>query len=197
MVLKFSRNWPWSPAPDPPDPRTFAPASILLASEGRRFPAEAVEFAIELSRGSKAPVLVLMIARIWGSAFGLPHPSLMPTRHEWQVQRDAVAEAVDHLQRRGVEATGKVVSSRNAAKRILAEAKRRRPGNSIVMAAPAPRHWLIANFFWEQEPYRVRRLAESPVYLVIEGQSTALGEPASVATGVTDGLAFVRPISEN
>jgi nucleotide-binding universal stress UspA family protein len=196
MALKFPRILPWSQAPDSPDPRTFAPASVLLASEGRRFPAEAVEFAVELSRGSKAPVLVLMIARIWGSAFGLPHPNLMPTKNEWQARRDAVAEAVDHLRRRGVEARGKVVSSRNAAKRILAETKNRRPGDCIVMAAPAPRHWFIANFLWEHEPYRVRRLAKSPVYLLVDGQSTALGDTASAATGGTEGLAFARPISK-
>ena len=144
-----------------------------------------MEFVAQLSRESEAPVLVFMIARIWGSAFGLPHPSLMPTKREWQVQRDFVAEAVDELKRRGVEATGKVVSSRNAAKRIIAEAKRRRPDGAIVMAAPPPRHWLLANFFWDQEPYRVRRLAESPVYLVVEGQPTALADPVS-ATGAKD-----------
>jgi nucleotide-binding universal stress UspA family protein len=155
-----------------------------------------VEFAIQLSRESKAPVLVFMIARIWGSAFGLPHPSLMPTRREWQVQRELVAEAVDHLKRRGVDASGKVVSSRNAARRILAESKRRGPDDAIVMAAPPPRHWMIANFFWEQEPYRVRRLAESPVYLVVEGQPAALNRSASAATDGMDGLAFARPISE-
>jgi hypothetical protein len=196
MALKFLRRWPWSQLPEPPDPQSFRPASILLASEGGRIPAEAVEFAIQLSRESKAPVLVFMIARIWGSAFGLPHPSLMPTRREWQVQRELVAEAVDHLKRRGVDASGKVVSSRNAARRILAESKRRGPDDAIVMAAPPPRHWMIANFFWEQEPYRVRRLAESPVYLVVEGQPAALNRSASAATDGMDGLAFARPISE-
>ncbi len=196
MALKFLRRWPWSQLPEPPDPQSFRPASILLASEGGRIPAQALEFAIELSRESKAPVLVFMIARIWGSAFGLPHPSLMPTRREWQVQRELVAEAVDHLKRRGVDASGKVVSSRNAARRILAESKRRGPDDAIVMAAPPPRHWMIANFFWEQEPYRVRRLAESPVYLVVEGQPAALNRSASAATDGMDGLAFARPISE-
>ena len=196
MALKFLRRWPWSQLPEPPDPQSFRPASILLASEGGRIPAEAVEFAIQLSRESKAPVLVFMIARIWGSAFGLPHPSLMPTRREWQVQREFVAEAVDHLKRRGVDAAGKVASSRNAARRILVESRRRGPDDAIVMAAPPPRHWMIANFFWEQEPYRVRRLAESPVYLVVEGQPAALNRSASAATDGMDGLAFARPISE-
>lgn len=172
MNLKLPSHWPWSPLPEPPDPESFAPASILLASEGRRIPAEAVEFAVRLSRKSKAPVHVFIVARIWGSAFGLPHPGLMPTKREWQLKRDMVAEAVDQLKCRGVEATGKVVSSRNAAKRILAEAKRYRP-DAVVMAAPPPRHWFIADFMWEQEPYRMRRLAELPVYLVVEGQQIA------------------------
>jgi len=172
MALKFPRRWPWSPLPEPPDARSFAPASILLASEGRRIPATAVEFTLHLARKTKAPVHVLCIARIWGSAFGLPHPGLMPTKREWQLQRESVAEAVDRLQRCGVEATGQVVSSRNAAKRILAEARRRRP-EAIVMAASPPLHWFIADFSWDQEPYRVRRHAEPPVYLVIEGQPKA------------------------
>jgi nucleotide-binding universal stress UspA family protein len=196
MALKFLRRWPWSQPPELPDSRSFRPASILLASEGSRIPAEAVRFAADLSRESRAPVLVFVIARIWGSAFGLPHPSLMPTKGEWQAKRELAAEAVDELRRRGVEATGKVVSSRNAAKRIVAEAKRRGPLDAIVMAAPPPRHWMIANFFWEQEPYRVRRLAESPVYLVVEGQPAALNRSASAATDGMDGLAFARPISE-
>jgi hypothetical protein len=127
MALKFPRRWPWSPLPEPPDPRTFAPSAIMLASEGRRIAGSAVEFAAQMALKAEAPVHVFFIARIWGSAFGMPHPGLMPTKREWQVQRDLAAEAVDRLKRRGVEATGQVVSSRNAGKRILAEAKRRRP----------------------------------------------------------------------
>ena len=171
MALKFPRRWPWSPLPEPPDARSFAPASILLASEGRRIPATAVEFTLHLARKTTAPVHVLSIARIWGSAFGLPHPGLMPTKREWQLQRESAAEAVDRLLRCGVEATGQVVSSRNAAKRILAEARRRRP-EAIVMA-DLHRYRFIADFSWDQEPYRVRRHAEAPVYLVIEGQPKA------------------------
>jgi len=171
MALTFARRWPWSRRPEPPGPRSFVPAPILLASEGKRIPTEAVEFTANLSCKSKAPVHVFIIARIWGSGFGLPHPGLMPTKREWQSQHDIVAEAVDQLKRRGAEATGSVVSSRNAAGRILVEAKRCRP-DAVVMAAPPPRPWLIASFIWEHEPYRVRRTAEAPVYLVIEGQQT-------------------------
>jgi nucleotide-binding universal stress UspA family protein len=140
---------------------------MMLVSEGRRIPPTAVEFAARLARKGEAPVHVFMIARIWGSAFGLPHPGLMPTKREWQAQREFAAEAVEWLKRRGIEATGQVVSSRNAGKRILAEIERRRP-EAIVMAAPPPRHWFVADFIWDQEPYRVRRQAECPVYLVVE-----------------------------
>ena len=45
---------------------------------------------------------------------------------------------------------------------------RRRRADAIVMAADPPQHWLISNMVWSQDPYRVRRLAPVPVYLVIE-----------------------------
>jgi hypothetical protein len=109
----------------------------------------------------------------------MPHPGLMPTKREWQAQRVRVAETLQQLQQRDVEASAAVVSTRNASGRILAEAKRRRPG-AIVMAAPPPRHWLIAHFLWEQEPYRVRRWAEQPVYLVVGGKTAAGTYSASV-----------------
>ncbi len=178
MTLKFARRWPWSPTPALPDPQTAAPSSIMLASEGTAISTEAIEFAARLSKKAKAAVHVFMVARIWGSSFGLPHPGLMPTKREWQAQHDAVAETVRQLKRRGVEATGSVVSTRNASGRILKEAERRRP-DAIVMAAPPPHHWLFAGLFWDQEPYRVRRLAECPVYLVVANKTAKKGDKAS------------------
>ena len=169
MALKLPRRWPWMVPPEPPDPGTFAPASVLLASEGRRIPTAAVEFAARLARKAEAPVHVFIIARVWGAAFGLPHPGLLPSKREWKLYHECASEAVDRLQSRGIEATGQVVSSRNAGKRILAEVERRRP-EAIVMAAPPPRHWFIADFIWDQEPYRVRRLAGPPVYLIVESR---------------------------
>jgi len=168
-MAKLTPRWPWSQPPALPDPQTAAPKSIMLASEGKAISTEAIEFAARLSRNAKAPVQVFMIARIWGSSFGLPHPGLMPTKREWQAQHDSVAETVRQLKRRGVEATATVVSTRNASGRILAEIKRRAP-DAVVMAAPPPRHWFAAGLFWDQEPYRVRRLAEPPVYLVVENK---------------------------
>jgi nucleotide-binding universal stress UspA family protein len=166
MPQKPTRRWPWTAIPKLPDAPTLAPSSIMLASEGQPISTAAIEYAAELSRAASAPVHVFMITRIWGSSFGLPHPGLMPTKREWQAQHDAVAETVRQLQMRGVEARGSVVSSRNASGRILKEAAQLAP-DAIVMAAPPPQHWLFAGLFWDQEPYRVRRLAKCPVYLVV------------------------------
>jgi nucleotide-binding universal stress UspA family protein len=156
---------PWTRIPEPPDPAGFSPRSILLASEGGKISPAAIEFAARMAKKGGAPVHVFSIARIWGSAFGLPHPGLMPTKREWQKQRDQVTEVIDQLKAQGVEISGQVVSSRNAARRIVAEANRRKD-DAIVMAAEPGRHWLIADMLWSQEPYRVRRLSKVPVYLV-------------------------------
>ncbi len=91
----------------------------------------------------------------------------MPTRREWQAQHDLVVDVLSRLKRQGIDGTGQVLSSRNAGKRILKEAKLR-GSDAIVMGADGPRHWVINDMIWSQEPYRIRRLAPMPVYLVEE-----------------------------
>jgi len=81
-----------------------------------------------------------------------------------------VADIVTWLKRRQIDASGQVTGTRNAAKRILAEA-RRYGADAIVMAADPPMHWFLSNMVWSQEPYRVRRMSPVPVYLVTEGAS--------------------------
>jgi nucleotide-binding universal stress UspA family protein len=164
-------RWPWGPQPQPSAPDAFAGKLILLASEGRPIPRAAVDFAGRMAERAGAEVHVLSIARVWGTGFGMPHPGLMPSKRELQGQRDDVAAAVARLKRRDIAATGQIFSTRNAAKRILAEG-RRRCVDAIVMATDPPRHWLVSNMVWSQEPLRVRRLATVPVYLVIEPQRT-------------------------
>ena len=134
---------------------------MLLASEGRAIPDAAVAFAARLSKD----VHVFSIARVWGTSLGLPNPGLLPNKREWDEQRAVVAEAVEALRRRGVEATGRVLATRKATKRIVGEAERLDCA-SIVMAADPPRNRLLADFLWSQEPYRVRRRARVPVHLV-------------------------------
>jgi nucleotide-binding universal stress UspA family protein len=164
----------WTRPPDPPDPATLAPRRVLLASEGGRFSPEAVAFAARLAAPTGAPVHVLSIARVWGTALGFPNPNLYPSKQEWDQQRDLVAEAVRLLESRGLKATGQVIGTRNAAGRIIGAA-RQKGCDAIVMAAEPPRHWLVADFLWTQEPYRVRRRAKLPVYLVPVGEATLAG----------------------
>ncbi len=162
-------RWLWVTPPEPPPPDDFTGKFIILASEGRPIPRAALELARRMAERAGAEVHVLSIARIWGTSVGVPHPGLKPNKRELQEQHDCAAGAVTWLKRRDIRASGQVVSTRNAAKRILAEARRHR-ADAIVMAADPPQHWLLANMSWSQEPYRVRRLAPVPVYLVIEAK---------------------------
>jgi nucleotide-binding universal stress UspA family protein len=147
---------------DLPDPATAGVRRVLLASEGRAIPKRAVDYAARFG----APVHVFSVARVWGTSLGLPNPGLLPTRKEWDEQRKLVTTAVKALRRRGVEADGHVLGTRKATRRIVGEAERL-GCDAIVMAADPPRGWLVADLMWSQEPYRVRRRAKIPVYLVL------------------------------
>ena len=100
-----------------------------------------------------------------GTAYGFPSPGLLPTKREWQEQRDLVATAVRTLRKRGLDGRGEVVGTRKAAARICAR-RTRSACDVIVMAADPPRNRVVADFMWTQEPYRVRRRSKLPVYLV-------------------------------
>ena len=139
---------------------------ILLASEGRDISDAAVARVLELL-DRDASVYVLSIARVHGVAFGLPNPGLLPTKREWDEQRDMVRKVVKRLMRKGIEADGRVIGTRNATKKILDEAKISCCG-AIVMTADPDRNRVIGDFSWSQEPQRVRRKAKIPVFLVGE-----------------------------
>ena len=68
------------------------PAWVLIASTGEPIPEAAVNRAVTLSGGE--PVAVVSIARIYGSALGLPNPGLMPTQKELGAQRARVAQTL-------------------------------------------------------------------------------------------------------
>jgi nucleotide-binding universal stress UspA family protein len=140
---------------------------ILLASEGRPIPPEAVARAVELAEPTGASVHVFTIARVHGTAFGMPSPGLLPTKKEWAAQRDIVAKTIKRLERKGLKADGHVLGTRNAYKKILEEAKKE-DCEAIVMAADSDRNRVTGNMMWSQEPQRVRRKAKLPVYLVFE-----------------------------
>jgi nucleotide-binding universal stress UspA family protein len=138
---------------------------ILLASEGRPIPPAAVARAVELARPAGASVHVFTIARIHGTGFGMPTPGLLPSKKEWAEQRDIVAKTIRRLERKGIQADGHVLGTRNATKKILAEAEKE-GCEAIVMAADADRNRFTGNMMWTQEPQRVRRKAKLPVFLV-------------------------------
>jgi len=102
-----------------------------------------------------------------GSRSGSPAPGLLPTKREWAEQREIVSKAVKRLKRKGIDADGHVLGTRNATKRILQEAKRE-GCDVIVMAADPDRNRFIGNMSWEQEPQRVQRRSKLPVVLVRE-----------------------------
>jgi nucleotide-binding universal stress UspA family protein len=139
---------------------------ILLASEGREIPRQAIDRVIELAAPSGARVRVFTIARVHGVAFGMPSPGLLPTKREWAQQRDIVDKAIKRLKRKGIEADGHVLGTRNGAKKIVEEA-RKENCQAIVMAADPDRNRIVGNALWTQEPQRVRRRAKPPVFLVL------------------------------
>ncbi len=138
---------------------------ILLASEGRAIPEEAIERTIALAQPDGASVRVLSIARVHGVAFGLQTPGLMPNKREWDEQREIVRRAVKRLKRRGIDADGHVIGTRKATKSISQEATVA-GCEAIVMAADPDRNRVVGDFLWTQEPQRERRKAKIPVFLV-------------------------------
>ena len=142
-------------------------ASVVLASEGRPFNAAAIACAGDLARAGDSSILVLSIARVHGVAFGMQHSALMPSKDEWEEQREIVGKAVAKLKRRGLEVEGQVLGTRNPAKRICALAAEVGAG-TIVMGADAPRARMIASMMWSQEPQAVARQAKVAVHLITE-----------------------------
>jgi nucleotide-binding universal stress UspA family protein len=140
---------------------------ILLASEGRPISEAAVDHVVELAKQSGASAHVFSVARVHGVSFGMQMPGLLPTRREWQEQREIVKQAIKRLKRNGVDADGHVLGTRKATKKILEEAARE-GCDAIVMTADPDRNRFIADFMWTQEPQRVRRRAKVPVFLVLD-----------------------------
>lgn len=145
------------------------PQKILLATEGRAIPNAAIARVVELARPGHASVRVLSIARIHGTSFGFPNPGLLPTKREWEEQRESVRRAVARLRRKGIDADGHVVGTRRSTKRICQEAEQT-GCDLIVMAADPDRGRLVGDVMWSQEPQRVQRKAKVPVILVRDAQ---------------------------
>lgn len=153
----------------PPEGRDEQPQAlnrILLASEGRPISKAALAEVVRLLGSSRQrSVYVLVIARIYGTALGLQTPGLLPTKSEWEEKQRIATAAVRQLRRKGIDAEGAVVGSRQAGRRICMAAREQRC-EAIVMGADRNRNRLLAELSWSQEPQRVRRRAAVPVVLV-------------------------------
>ncbi|HUZ84571.1 MAG TPA: universal stress protein [Gaiellales bacterium] len=150
---------------------------LVVASEGRPITSAVIARAVELARPGGADVLVVSVARVWGTSLGFPNPWLLPSRREWEAQREIAAAAVKALQKAGLSAQARVVGTRRPGKRIVTEAARF-GATAIVMGAD-PRRRLIGDLSWSQEPHRVvRRSKRIPVHLVVAEPRAAAARPA-------------------
>jgi nucleotide-binding universal stress UspA family protein len=91
----------------------------------------------------------------------------MPSKREWDQQRANVDKAIERLRSAGRRRRRARVGDARGAKRIVKEAQRL-GCDAIVMGADSQRNWVIRDFMWSQEPYRVKRRADLPVYLVVD-----------------------------
>ena len=151
-------------ASPPPTPGTYPVERVVVASEGRDIAWPVLQQVFELARPSSASVLVVGIARIWGTSLGFPNPGLNPSKQEWDARRLTARRAVEAIEKAGFEASAHVFGTRRATKRILAEA-RAFGADAIVMGCDKDKG-LLGDFAWSHEPYRVRGRAKVPVYLV-------------------------------
>jgi nucleotide-binding universal stress UspA family protein len=122
-MLPSRRRW---------DTQPREPAAVLLASSGAPFSRAAARRARELAGGG--PIAVISILRVYGSAFGLPNPGLMPSRREREEQVSIVDRAIRDLERLGCTADGQVTATRSAG-RAIAKAARARQVSFVVMDA--------------------------------------------------------------
>ena len=120
------------------DKQPTEPAAVLIASAGEPIPQAAVSRAVALSGGQ--PVAVVSLARIYGSALGLPNPGLMPTQRELADQRDRVASALAAVERAGLRGWGQVAATRRPG-RTIARVARARGARYVIVVAPSQPRW--------------------------------------------------------
>jgi hypothetical protein len=122
------------------DEQPAQPCGVLLASDGRQdFSPRAVARAAALS-GEGERVAVVTIAKIYGSAYGLPNPGLLPTKREMAERRGWVNGAIRKLEREGLVADGQIAATRRASKKLAGIARLRRP-RAVVIDENPMRGW--------------------------------------------------------
>jgi nucleotide-binding universal stress UspA family protein len=134
--------------------------SILLASPGTAFDRPVIDRAVAMARNPRSFVHVVSIARVWGTALGIQHPGLLPTKREWQQQLEIVGDAVRLLKRAGLDSRGGVIGTRNPSKVIAHEAARLQC--SAIVIGWRPLSWWMT-YLLQDEVWWVQRRAKVPV----------------------------------
>jgi hypothetical protein len=148
------------------DRQPTAPAGVLLASSGAPFSGAAIRRACQLAAGE--PVAVLSILKVYGSAFGLPNPGLLPTRREREEQYAIVQRAIAAVERRGGTADGQITATRSAG-RTIAKVARLRQVRYVVMD--------------DGDPSGVRRMVEGAVTATVRRRLAGRAELELVTGG--------------
>ena len=162
MVFFGRRRW---------DRQPTAPAGVLLASPGAPFSKAAIRRAYELAAGE--PVAVLAILKVYGSAFGLQNPGLMPNRRERDEQYANVRRAITAVERRGGTADGEITATRSAG-RAIAKAARRRNVRYVVMD--------------DHEAGRLSRITQGAVTATVRRRLAGRAELELVTEGVKQSI---------
>lgn len=137
------------------------PAAVMLASYGSPFSKAAIKEAVRIGNGR--PIGVIIIARVYGSAFGLPNPGLLPTAKELAERRAEVDHAVKTIEAKGVEAWGQVTASRRPARAIVKASQARGAEHIVLSTSPAPRWRTIV----EGDPVKeLRRRARNQISVI-------------------------------
>lgn len=143
-----------------PDP----PRRILLVSvAASAITPEVIRQTVALATPEHAKITVLGIARVFGTALGLPHPGLKPTPLEWEEQRKITQDAADELRLRGFDVLLAMARARNAPK-LIGRWVRAKRFHAVVIPDPERpgwRRWIEGELTKE-----VGRYAKVPVHAV-------------------------------
>ena len=115
------------------DPQPTDAVEVLLASTGGPFAIESIRLCRDLVQDG--PVGVLIVARIYGSSFGLPNPGLLPSIKERKLAEERVEWAITQLRQLRVNADGQVLITRHPG-RGIARVAQARSAQRVVVEAP-------------------------------------------------------------
>ncbi len=156
MTTAIKRFRPRRGDPPPDSPRDVV---VVLRPDAAASPE-----LLAAARATAGSVTVVLPLKIYGSAFGMPNPGLMPTARERAVGTDAITTTVDRLRRVGVDADGQIVVTRHA-HRAIVRIVRRRGATRVLLERPTSS--------------RLRRLVEGDLARQV---GRRLGRSATVTT---------------